>query len=234
MRAAAWRSGAPRVDELRAARHRREVSWPARNVGSRRPVPRSHDAQRPRRARGPGRLHRTHVPQRRRQVSASAGPQAQGECVLCARRRPAAAGRAGAAPVTRESRKPRAVTSRALDCRQKRGRTTRPSIAPVSSPSPRDRVSTARQRGACRSSTRGAPRRQRSGGGRSRDRDQDGQVVVRTYPSAPAQGIDGCSAGAAPGPRRFAMPRRAPRVRALPTATRGGTVRLRVVGGAAN
>jgi len=46
---------------------------------------------------------------------------------------------------------------------------------------------------------------------RTRDRDQDGQVVARTYPSAPAQGVDGCSAGAAPGaqPLRHAAARTA-------------------------
>ncbi len=97
-------------------------------------------------------------------------------------------------------------------------RTTRPSIAPsVSSPSPRrpgDRVIAARQRGACRGASEadgaGAATVTRMGRlwpARTRKRPRKASTVVRR--------------ARRPAPIRFAMPRRAPRVRALPTATRG-------------
>ncbi len=83
--------------------------------------------------------------------------------------------------------------------------------------------------GARSASTRGVPRRQRSGWGRARDRDQDWQVVACTYPSAPAQGAGGGSAGAAPGahPLRQAAARtacsRSPvHLRAAPVQVRAG------------
>ncbi len=163
---------------------------PARNVGSRRPVARSHDAA----------------------LGELRGPSAR-------ERRPAAAGRAarGAAPVTRESGR-RATRRGRWPCWQKRAAydpTKHRAVRQLTFPSStRDRVIAARQRGACRgaSEAEGAGAATVTGMGRlwparTRKRPRKASTVVRR--------------ARRPAPIRFAMPRRAPRVRALPTATRG-------------